>query len=39
LTDPKSWHAGTISRIDVGEFLARQVEGRTYIGQTPVLID
>ena len=39
LTDPKSWHGGTISRSDVGEFLARQVEERTYIGQTPVLID
>jgi len=38
LTDPKSWHAGAISRSDVGEFLARQVEERTYIGQTPVLI-
>ncbi|MGI9404311.1 MAG: NAD(P)-dependent oxidoreductase [Hyphomicrobium sp.] len=39
LTDPKSWHAGAISRSDVGEFLTRQVEDRTYIGQTPVLID
>ena len=39
LTDPKSWRAGSISRGDVGEFLARQVEERTYIGQTPVLID
>lgn len=39
LTDPKSWRAGSISRGDVGEFLARQVEERTYIGQTPVLIE
>ena len=39
LTDPKSWRAGSISRGDVGKFLARQVEERTYIGQTPVLID
>ena len=39
LPDPKSWQGGTISRSDVGEFLARQVEERTYIGQTPVLID
>ena len=39
LTDPKSWRAGSISRGNVGEFLARQVEERTYIGQTPVLIE
>jgi len=39
LTDPKSWQAGSISRRDVGDFLARQVAERTYIGQTPVLID
>jgi putative NADH-flavin reductase len=39
LTDPKSWHSGSISRGDVGDFLARQVEERAYIGQTPVLID
>ena len=39
LTDPKLWRAGSISRSNVGEFLARQVEERTYIGQTPVLIE
>lgn len=39
LTDPKSWRAGSISRADVGKFLARQVEEQTFIGQTPVLIE
>jgi uncharacterized protein YbjT (DUF2867 family) len=39
LTDPKSWRTGSISRADVGKFLARQVEEQTFIGQTPVLIE
>ena len=39
LTDAKSWRGGAISRADVGEFLTRLVEDRSYIGQTPVLIE
>jgi len=39
LTDPQSWRAGAISRGNVGQFLTHQVKERTYIGQTPVLVE
>lgn len=38
ITDPSRWDVGFISRADVAEFLVRQVEDRTYIGATPLLI-
>ena len=38
LTDPAAWRAGFIARADVADFLAKEVEGRAYVGQTPLLI-
>ena len=39
LSDSSQWRNGIISRADVAEFLVRQIEDRTYIGQAPVLIN
>ena len=38
LTASKDWQFGAISRADVADFLARQVDDRTLIGTTPLLI-
>ena len=39
LTKPQKWRAGLISRADVADFLVRQVDDRTLIGATPLLIN
>ena len=38
LTAPRDWQFGAISRADVADFLVRQVDDRTLIGTTPLLI-
>lgn len=38
LTASKDWRFGAISREDVADFLVRQVDDRTLIGTTPLLI-
>ena len=38
LTASKDWRFGPISRADVADFLVRQVDDRTLIGTTPLLI-
>ncbi len=38
LTDRKEWTGGFISRADVADFLVKQIDDDTYIGQTPLLI-
>ena len=38
LTASKDWRFGAISRADVADFLVRQVDDRTLIGTTPLLI-
>jgi len=38
LTASKDWRFGAISRADVADFLVRQVNDRTLIGTTPLLI-
>ena len=35
----KDWRFGAISRADVADFLVRQVDDRTLIGTTPLLIN
>ena len=37
-TASKDWRFGAISRADVADFLVRQVDDRTLIGTTPLLI-
>lgn len=39
LVDPREWRPGFISRADVADFLVKQIEDDTYIGQTPVLVN
>ncbi|MBB4198219.1 epimerase [Rhodoblastus sphagnicola] len=39
LTEPSQWRNGIISRADVADFLVRQIEDRTYVGQAPVLVN
>jgi putative NADH-flavin reductase len=39
LTAPNEWRFGTISRADVADFLVRQVDERSLIGATPLLIN
>ena len=38
LAAPRDWRFGVISRADVADFLVRQVDDRTLIGTTPLLI-
>jgi uncharacterized protein YbjT (DUF2867 family) len=38
LAEASEWRNGVISRSDVAEFLVRQIEDRTYVGQAPVLV-
>jgi hypothetical protein len=37
LDNPRHWRNGLISRADVAEFPAAQIEGDTYVGKTTVL--
>src|SRR5262245_1606078 len=39
LSVPQEWRYGVISRADVADFLVRQVDDRTLIGATPLLIN
>jgi uncharacterized protein YbjT (DUF2867 family) len=39
LCEAAQWRNGIISRSDVAEFLVRQIEDQTYVGQAPVLIN
>ena len=39
LADPREWRNGFISRADVADFLVKQIDDDTYVGQTPVLVD
>ena len=39
LDEPSAWRNGIISRSDVADFLVRQIEDRTYLGKTPVLVN
>jgi putative NADH-flavin reductase len=38
LIEPAAWRAGMISRADVADFLAKQVDDAAYVGKTPELI-
>jgi putative NADH-flavin reductase len=38
LTVPQEWRFGVISRADVADFLARQVDDRALIGTTPLIL-
>ena len=38
LLEPASWRAGTISRADVADFLAKEVGNTAHIGKTPELV-
>jgi putative NADH-flavin reductase len=38
LPDMKDWRYGSISRVDVAEFLIRQISDRRLLGKTPLLI-
>jgi len=39
LAEASQWRNGIISRADVADFLVRQIEDRTYVGQAPVLVN
>jgi putative NADH-flavin reductase len=39
LSMPQEWRFGAISRADVADFLVRQIDDRTFIGATPLLIN
>jgi hypothetical protein len=38
LAASRDWRFGTISRADIANFLVRQIDDRTLIGTTPLLI-
>jgi putative NADH-flavin reductase len=38
LADPASWRAGMISRADVADFLAKEVDSAAYLHKTPELV-
>jgi uncharacterized protein YbjT (DUF2867 family) len=38
LVEPASWRAGMISRADVADFLAKEVDSTAYLGKTPELV-
>jgi putative NADH-flavin reductase len=38
LVEPASWRSGTISRADVADFLAKEVESAAYLRKTPELV-
>jgi putative NADH-flavin reductase len=39
LSEASQWRNGTISRSDVADFLVRQIEDRSFVRQTPVLVN
>ena len=39
LSEASQWRNGIISRSDAAEFLVRQIEDKTYVGQAPVLVN
>ena len=39
LTEPDDWEGGFITRGDVADFLVKQIDDRTHIHKTPLLID
>jgi len=39
LSEAPRWRNGIISRADVADFLVEQIEGTSYIGKTPVLVN
>jgi putative NADH-flavin reductase len=39
LEDASQWRNGMISRLDVADFLVRQIEDRAFVGKAPVLIN
>jgi putative NADH-flavin reductase len=39
LTDPRDWHAGSVTRADVAGFLVHETFERRFVGQTPLLIE
>jgi putative NADH-flavin reductase len=39
LTEPATWTSGSVSRADVADFLVKQLDDRSLIGATPLLID
>ena len=39
LTASKDWQFGAISRSDVANFLVEQIDNRTLVGTTPLLIN
>ena len=39
LSEASRWRNGLISRADVADFLVQQIEGTTYIGKAPVLVN
>lgn len=38
LEEPSQWHNGIVARADVADYLVRQVDDRSGIGKTPVLL-
>ena len=38
LIDPGEWRAGSVSRVDVAEFLVREAFERRFVGKTPLVI-
>ena len=38
LKEPSQWRNGTIARADVADFLVEQIEDRSHVGKTPVLV-
>jgi putative NADH-flavin reductase len=37
LVDPRAWACGFISRVDVADFLIKQIDGDAFLHKTPVL--
>jgi uncharacterized protein YbjT (DUF2867 family) len=37
LVDPRAWACGFISRVDVADFLVKQIDGDAFLHKTPVL--
>lgn len=38
LDNPDDWRCGFISRVDVADFLVKQIDDNQYLGKTPVLV-
>jgi putative NADH-flavin reductase len=38
LVDPRDWTCGFISRVDVADFLVKQIDGDAFLDKTPVLM-